>query len=114
MAIATRHGITLIRRLQQLTDEGQTFGPELVLRGAADRVGPVVMSTLGIGLALLPLVIGGWTPGLELLRPTALVVLGGLATSVLVTLFLLPTLCLRFATRPAGAMPISQPSLPPQ
>jgi Cu/Ag efflux pump CusA len=101
LAIATRHGITLVRRFQQLEREGQTVGQNLVLRGAWERVGPVVLSTLGICLALLPLVVVGGVSGFEILRPLALVVLGGLATSGLVTLFVLPTLYLRFADRSA-------------
>jgi Cu/Ag efflux pump CusA len=98
LAIASRHGILLVRLFQHLEhDEGQILGPVLVLRGAKERLAPTLITTLAIGLVLLPMVVAGDKPGLEVLRPLALVVLGGLVTSALLNLFVVPALYLRFA-----------------
>ena len=67
------------------------------MRASAERLGPILAATLAIGLALLPIVVVGGEPGLEVLRPLALVVLGGLVTTALATLVVVPTLYLRFA-----------------
>ena len=72
------------------------FGPELVLRGAEERLAPILMTALATGLALVPLVVGGNKPGHEIEYPLAVVILGGLVTSTLLNLFLLPALYLRY------------------
>jgi Cu/Ag efflux pump CusA len=72
----------------------------LVLRGAGERLSPILMTALATGLALTPLVIFGNRPGQEIENPMAIVILGGLATSTLMNLFVLPALYLRFG-RPA-------------
>jgi Cu/Ag efflux pump CusA len=58
------------------------------------------MTTLAIGLALLPVVLFGSIPGHEILHPMAIVILGGLVTATLLNLFLIPTLYLRFGFSP--------------
>ena len=58
--------------------EGETFGPALVLRGARERLSPILMTTLATGLALVPLVVAGNIPGHEIEHPMAIVILGGL------------------------------------
>jgi len=73
------------------------FGPGLVLRGAAERLSPILMTTLATALALVPLVVMGNIPGHEIEHPMAVVILGGLVTSTLVNLFIVPSLYLRFA-----------------
>jgi CzcA family heavy metal efflux pump len=94
--IAARNGILLINHYQHLErEEGEKFGPELVLRGSRERLAPILMTALATGLALVPLVISGEIPGAEIEYPMALVILGGLATSTLLNLFLVPTLYLR-------------------
>src|SRR5207249_12173140 len=94
---AARNGILLIDHCQHLERyEGETFGPGLVLRGARERLSPILMTTLATGLALVPLVIAGSMPGHEIEYPLALVVLGGLVTSTLLNLFVVPSLYLRF------------------
>jgi multidrug efflux pump subunit AcrB len=94
--IAARNGILLINHYQHLErEEGEPFGPELVLRGSRERLAPILMTALATGLALVPLVISGEIPGAEIEYPMALVILGGLATSTLLNLFLVPTLYLR-------------------
>jgi Cu/Ag efflux pump CusA len=97
LGIAARNGILLISRYQHLErDEGATFGPELVLRGSLERLSPILMTTLATGLALVPLVVLGEIPGHEIEHPMAVVILGGLLTSTLLNLFLVPLLYLRF------------------
>ncbi|XTR52573.1 efflux RND transporter permease subunit [Pseudarthrobacter sp. So.54] len=98
MGIAARNGILLINHCQHLEQfEGVPFGPGLVLRGAAERLSPILMTTLATALALVPLVVMGNIPGHEIEHPMAVVILGGLVTSTLVNLFIVPSLYLRFA-----------------
>lgn len=100
MGIAARNGILLINHCQHLErNEGETFGRDLVLRGAAERLSPILMTTLATGLALVPLVVMGNVPGHEIEHPMAVVILGGLVTSTLLNLFIVPSLYLRFAKR---------------
>jgi CzcA family heavy metal efflux pump len=97
LGIATRNGIMMISHYQHLeTHEGETFGPGLVLRGARERLSPILMTALATGLALVPLVIAGNIPGHEIEHPMAIVILGGLVTSTLLNLFVVPTMYLRF------------------
>jgi Cu/Ag efflux pump CusA len=93
--IAARNGITLIRGYQNLQrDEGESFGLRLILRGSGERSLPILMTALATGLAFVPALVLGDIPGLEVLRPMAVVVLGGLVTSTLLNLFVLPSLAL--------------------
>jgi CzcA family heavy metal efflux pump len=95
--IAARNGILLLNHCQHLERyEGETFGPALVLRGARERLSPIMMTALATALALVPLVIAGTIPGHEIEHPMALVILGGLVTSTFVNLFVVPSLYLRF------------------
>jgi CzcA family heavy metal efflux pump len=99
--IAARNTILLIHHCQHLEKyEGETFGPHLVLRGAKERLAPILMTAATAGLGLVPLVVIGDVPGQEIVLPTAIVILGGLVTSTLLTLFVVPSLLLRFG-RPA-------------
>jgi CzcA family heavy metal efflux pump len=98
LGIAARNGIMLINHYQHLEDqEGMPFGRELVLRGARERLAPILMTALATGLALVPLVISGSIPGHEIEYPMAGVILGGLVTSTLLNLFVMPSLYLRYA-----------------
>ncbi|HEX6543180.1 MAG TPA: efflux RND transporter permease subunit [Ktedonobacterales bacterium] len=95
--IAARNGIMLITHCQHLERyEGESFGPELVMRGAKERLAPILMTALAAGLALVPLAIAGDIPGQEIEHPMALVILGGLVISTMLNLFAMPTLYLRF------------------
>ncbi|HEX6921011.1 MAG TPA: efflux RND transporter permease subunit [Actinomycetes bacterium] len=95
--IAARNGILMISHFQHLErEEGQAFGPELVLRGASERLAPILMTALATGLALVPLAVAGSIPGHEIEHPMAIVILGGLTTATLLNLFVLPSLYLRF------------------
>jgi CzcA family heavy metal efflux pump len=100
LGIASRNGIMLIQHCQHLERyEGEVFGPELVLRAARERLSPILMTTLTTGLAIVPLVIFGDVPGQEIEYPMATVILGGLFTSTLLNLFVIPILYLRLAHR---------------
>ena len=85
------------RHLQ--SEEGIPFGRELVLRGAEERLAPIAMTALVTGLALVPIIAGGNRSGHEIEHPMAVVILGGLFTSTLLNLFLLPAIYLRFGAR---------------
>ncbi len=104
----------LINHYQHLErHEGEAFGLRLALRGASERLSPILMTALATGLALVPLVVTGDIPGHEIEYPMAIVILGGLITSTLLNLFVVPSLYLSFGrarnvvTAPAG--PINQP-----
>jgi CzcA family heavy metal efflux pump len=106
LGIAARNGIMLISHYRHLeTEEGHPFGKELVLRGSEERLAPILMTALATGLALLPIVIGGNKPGHEIEYPLAVVILGGLITSTLLNLLLMPALYLRFGS--ARRQPLS-------
>ncbi len=106
LGIAARNGIMLINHLQHLERfEGEPFGPGLVLRGARERLRPILMTALATGLALVPLVIAGNLPGHEIEHPMAVVIVGGLVTSTLLNLFVIPSLYLRFARSGASRVP---------
>jgi CzcA family heavy metal efflux pump len=95
--IAARNGILMISHFQHLERyEGEAFGPALVLRGAKERLAPILMTASATGLALVPLAVAGSIPGHEIEHPMAIVILGGLITSTLLNLFVLPSLYLRF------------------
>jgi Cu/Ag efflux pump CusA len=99
----------LINHYQHLEQhEGETFGPGLVLRGTRERLVPILMTAATTGVALLPLVLFGDIAGLEIVRPMAVVILGGLFTSTLLNLYVVPALYLRF-----GAGPEPDLQLPP-
>jgi Cu/Ag efflux pump CusA len=104
LGIAARNGIMMVTHFQHLeTQEGEKFGPELVIRGARERLSPILMTALATALALLPLVILGSKPGAEIEHPMAIVILGGIATSTLLNLFVLPVLYLRFGRSKTAA-----------
>ena len=96
--IAARNGIMMISHFQHLEQvEGEPLGRDLVLRGAAERLSPILMTAGATAFALIPLVVAGAIPGHEIEHPMAIVILGGLATSTLLNLFVVPPLYLRFA-----------------
>jgi CzcA family heavy metal efflux pump len=95
--IAVRTGVILIKRYQHLERHGgQTFGRDLVLRGARERFAPVLLTATATGLFFLPFVLLGDLPGHEIVNPMGGVILGGLVTSTVLNLFLIPALYLRF------------------
>ncbi len=95
LGIAARNGILLVSHYRHLEqEEAVAFGPGLVVRGALERLGPILMTALATGLALVPLVVAGNKPGHEIEHPMAVVILGGLVTSTLLNLFVMPSLYL--------------------
>ena len=97
LGIAARNSILLVNRYQEIQDhEGEAFGAQLVQRGTRERVGPIVMTAVTTAVALVPVVFLGDIAGLEIVRPMALVILGGLVTSTWLSLIVLPALYLRF------------------
>lgn len=97
LGIALRNSIVMTRHFQYLEgEEGDIFGPELVLRGAGERLRPILMTALATGLAVLPMVVAGDIAGLETLHPMAIIILGSLVTATLHNLFVLPALYLRY------------------
>ncbi len=110
LGIAARNGIMMINHFQHLERyEGETFGVDLVIRGARERLAPIMMTALATGLALVPLAIAGDLPGHEIEHPMAVVILGGLVTSTLLNLFIVPSLYLRFG-KPSGPTGTPAPS----
>jgi CzcA family heavy metal efflux pump len=97
LGIAARNGIMLVSHYRHLEHEERTpFGRDLVLRGAEERLAPILMTALVTGLALVPIVVGGDRSGHEIEHPMAVVILGGLVTSTMLNVFLLPAIYLRF------------------
>jgi Cu/Ag efflux pump CusA len=93
LGLAARGIVQMVRHYQHLErDGGETFGDELVLRGTRERLHPTVVSALGTIVALAPLVVMGDVAGLEIARPMAIVMLGGVLISTLLVLFVLPAL----------------------
>jgi Cu/Ag efflux pump CusA len=93
--VAARMGIVLLRGFQELESAGESFGAALVERGARERLRPILASASGTAAVMLPFAIAGAMPGLEIVHPLAIVMLGGLVTSLLVSLFVLPALYLQ-------------------
>ncbi len=95
--ISTRNSIMMISHFEHLvTAEGESWGLETALRGAAERLLPVLMTALVAALGLLPIAIGSGDPGREIEGPMAIVILAGLVTSTALNLLVLPTLALRY------------------
>ena len=100
LGIAARNGIMMVSHWRHLEEqEGMPFGRELVVRGAEERLAPILMTALATALALLPIALGGDRPGHEIEHPMAVVILGGLVTSTVLNLALMPALYLRFARK---------------
>ncbi len=94
--IATRNGILLISHYQHLIEvEGKPF-KEAVLQGSMERLRPVLMTALTAGLALVPFAIASDKPGNEILSPLAVVILGGLMSSTILNMMVLPSLYLKY------------------
>ncbi len=95
LGIVARNGIMLISHYQHLEqEEGVPFGPGLVIQGAKERLAPIMMTALTTGLALVPLLMAGNIAGQEIEYPMAIVIMGGLVTSTLLNLFVVPSLYL--------------------
>jgi Cu/Ag efflux pump CusA len=98
--IATRNGILMVTHYHHLIAEEGTGLRDAVLRGSEERLVPVLMTALGTALALLPIALAAGEPGNEIQAPMAAVILGGLASSTLLVLVVLPVLYQRYGRPP--------------
>ena len=87
--VATRNGILLVSRYEHLKTEGKSVH-DAVFGGSIDRLNPILMTALTSALALIPLVLNGDKPGNEIQSPMGVVVLGGLLTSTLLNVYVMP------------------------
>ena len=100
--IATRNGILLISHYKHLMEhEGKSLR-EAVLQGSMERLRPVIMTALAAGLALVPFAFSADKPGNEILSPLAIVILGGLISSTVLNMVVLPSLYLKFGKEKQG------------
>jgi Cu/Ag efflux pump CusA len=105
--ITTRNSIMMLSHFEHLVaNEGMVWGPEAVMRGASERLMPILMTATVTGLGLLPLAIGSGEAGREIEGPMAIVILGGLLTSTLLNLLVLPTLALKYGRFRTPAEPL--------
>ncbi len=111
LGVAVRQTILLINRYRDLRhQEGQRFGPELVLLGTRERSTPILMSGFVTALAVLPFAVFASRAGHEILGPMSLVILGGLVTGTLYALCIVPALYARFGAG-AGANLVEEEDL---
>jgi CzcA family heavy metal efflux pump len=97
IGIAARNSIMLISHYNHLqVEDHMPFGTELVVRGAKERLAPIMMTAMTTALALMPIIVGGNRPGQEIEHPMALVILGGLISSALLNLLVMPLLYWKF------------------
>jgi Cu/Ag efflux pump CusA len=95
--ITTRNSIMMVSHFEHLVQfEGETWGLNAAIRGASERLTPVLMTATVTALGLLPLALGSGQPGKEIDGPMAVVILGGLVTSTALNLLVLPTLAIRY------------------
>jgi Cu/Ag efflux pump CusA len=88
--------VVLVRHYQQLQRDGLEFGADLVVRGTGDRVPQILTSALGAAVAFIPFVVNGDAPGFEIVGPMAVVILGGVISSTLLNVVVIPGLYGRF------------------
>lgn len=96
--VAVRNGILLVSNYKRLTERGLPLS-QTIINGSVDRLNPILMTALTSALALIPLVIAGDKPGNEIQSPMAIVVLGGLLTSTLLNIYLMPIIYQFYANR---------------
>ena len=109
--IAVRNGILLVTHYFHLMkEEGEAFTEAMVLRGSLERLSPVLMTALTAGIGLIPLVVNGKKPGLEILYPVATVILGGLITSSFCEFLIHPGLFWKFSGKDAERLVRSEGS----
>ena len=99
--IATRNGMLLISRYNALREEGKEL-KTTIIEGSVDRLNPIIMTALTSMLALIPLAIGGELPGNEIQSPMAKVILGGLLSSTLLNMFVIPVVYMIIERKKGG------------
>lgn len=114
--IATRNGIMLISHYQHLMEEEGVGFRDAIVQGSMERLNPILMTALVLGVALIPLAIGVGEPGKEIQQPMAVVILGGIFSSTVLNMIVLPALYLKYGrAREKGVVRDyhSESSLPP-
>jgi Cu/Ag efflux pump CusA len=96
LGLSARIVVVLMRHYQQLQREGEPFGAELVIRGTRDRLVPILTTVIASAAVLIPFVVNAGSAGFELVGPMSIVILGGLVTTTLLGLVVLPAIYLRF------------------
>ena len=103
MGVAARNGIMMISHyLHLMNHEGEEFTRSMIERGTLERMVPVLMTALGTGIALIPLVLAADQPGKEILHPVAVVIVGGLVSSTLLEFLLRPLVFFHFGRKAAA------------
>ncbi len=98
LGIAARNGVMLISHYRHMEEvEGEKFSEEMIIKGSQERLVPILMTASATALALFPIIIGGNIPGHEIEHPMAMIIVGGLFTSTLLNLFVMPVLSLHYA-----------------
>ena len=112
LGLAIRNGLLQVDHYRELQERaGAQFGRGMVLRGSREQLAPMLLTALATAAALLPTVVLGGRAGLEVVQPMALVILGGLVSSTLINLFVVPSLFLQSGPSPereAVAVPSEQ------
>ena len=111
LTLSLRNMMMQIRHFQDLELQGPEHGINVILRGAGDRLGPVLASAVSIALIVLPFAALGDIAGLEILHPAAVVILGGLITSTALTVFVIPSLYPHFIAKAEPAPPPLAPEV---
>lgn len=91
LGITTRNGMLLISRYNHLKSEGLELH-DIIFRGSVDRLNPILMTAFTTALALIPLAVNSTAPGNEIQSPMAIVILGGLLSSTVLNVFIVPVL----------------------
>jgi len=106
--IATRNGVMLISHIRHLIEVEGVLDPRAaVIRGASERLVPILMTALAAGLALVPLALAAGEPGSEIQAPMAVVILFGLLSSTALNMFVVPSLYLRFGEAVRAKNPLT-------